>query len=177
MNDSWKVDYNKYNAIKPGLYSSTAASPVTTDAVFTVKLSQAYNQTVTVDYATADGTAKAGSDYLATSGKLTFAAGETTKTVAVKVLSDDVTEGVETFNLKLSNPTQATIADGTGIGTINPPGSAQALSADLLAHSLAQDTATVQSVGVQSALDLSAIDFSHMMTVDAANLLLEHQAA
>ncbi|RIV97478.1 cellulase family glycosylhydrolase, partial [Azospirillum brasilense] len=177
MNDSWKVDYNKYNAIKAGLYSSTAASPVTTDAVFTVKLSQAYNQTVTVDYATADGTAKAGSDYLATSGKLTFAAGETTKTVAVKVLSDDVTEGVETFNLKLSNPTQATIADGTGIGTINPPGTAQALSADLLAHSLAQETATVQSVGVQSTLDLSSVDFSHMMTVDAVNLMLEHQAA
>ncbi|TWA62002.1 endoglucanase [Azospirillum brasilense] len=177
MNDSWKVDYNKYNAIKSGLYSSTAASPVTTDAVFTVKLSQAYNQTVTVDYATADGTAKAGSDYLATSGKLTFAAGETTKTVAVKVLSDDVVEGVETFNLKLSNPTQATISDGTGVGTINPPGSAQALSADLLAHSLAQDTATVQSVGVQSTLDLSSVDFSHMMTVDAVNLLLEHQAA
>ncbi|GAA4259419.1 cellulase family glycosylhydrolase [Azospirillum formosense] len=177
MNDSWKVDYNKYNAIKSGLYSSTAASPVTTDAVFTVKLSQAYSQTVTVDYATADGTAKAGSDYLATSGKLTFAAGETTKTVAVKVLSDDVTEGVETFNLKLSNPTQATIADGTGIGTINPPGTAQALSADLLAHSLAQETATVQSVGVQSTLDLSSVDFSHMMTVDAVNLMLEHQAA
>ncbi|WP_188261485.1 cellulase family glycosylhydrolase [Azospirillum tabaci] len=177
MNDSWQVDYNKYNAIKSGLYSSTAASPVTTDAVFTVKLSQAYSQAVTVDYATADGTAKAGSDYLATSGKLTFAAGETTKTVAVKVLSDDVTEGIENFSLKLSNPTQATITDGTGVGTINPPGTAQALSADLLAHSLAQDTATVQSVGVQSAIDLSSIDFSHMMTVDAANLMLEHQAA
>ena len=176
MNDSWKVDYNKYNAIKPGLYSGST-SPATTDAVFTVKLSQAYSQAVTVDYATADGTAKAGSDYLAASGKLTFAAGETTKTVAVKVLSDDVTEGIENFSLKLSNPTQATIADGTGMATINPPGTAQALSADLLAHSLAQGTASAQSAGVQSGIDLSSIDFSHMMTVDAANLMLDHQAA
>ncbi|CAO3450172.1 hypothetical protein [Azospirillum argentinense] len=177
MNDSWKVDYTKYNAIKAGLYSSTATSPVTTDAVFTIKLSQAYNQTVTVDYATADGTAKAGSDYLATSGKLTFAAGETTKTVAVKVLSDDVVEGVETFNLKLSNPTQATIADGTGVGTINPPGSAQALSADLLAHALAQDTTTTQPDNVQAAIDTSSIDLAHLLAMDAANLMLEHQAA
>ncbi|MDQ2102261.1 cellulase family glycosylhydrolase [Azospirillum isscasi] len=177
MNDSWQVDYNKYNAIKSGLYSSTAASPVTTDAVFTVKLSQAYSQAVTVDYATADGTAKAGSDYVAASGKLTFAAGETTKTVAVKVLSDDVTEGVENFSLKLSNPTQATIADGTGVGTINPPGTAQALSADLLAHSLSQETAAVQSAGSQPAFDPSSVDFSQMATVDAVNLLLEHQAA
>ena len=149
MNDSWQVDYNKYNAIKAGLYNGTSSAPNTVDAVFTVKLSQAYNQTVTVDYATADGTAKAGSDYTATSGKLTFAAGETAKTVTVKVLSDTVTEGVENFSLKLSNPTKATIADATGNGTINPPGTAQTLSAsvDLWGHTVAQtQDATAQSL-------------------------------
>ena len=176
MTDAWKVDYNKYNAIKPGLYSSTAASPVTTDAVFTVKLSQAYNQTVTVDYATADGTAKAGSDYVAASGKLTFAAGETTKTVAVKVLSDDVTEGAENFSLKLSNPTQATIADGTGVATINPPGTAQALSADLLALSLSQDAAAAQATDVQPETGLSTVDAAYPMALDYTNLPLEQAA-
>ncbi len=149
MNDSWQVDYNKYNAIKAGLYNGTSSAPNTVDAVFTVKLSQAYNQTVTVDYTTADGTAKAGSDYTATSGKLTFAAGETAKTVTVKVLSDSVNEGIENFSLKLSNPTKATIADATGNGTINPPGTAQTLSAsvDLWGHAVAQtQDATVQSL-------------------------------
>ncbi len=176
MNDNWQVDYTKYDAIKSGLYSSTAASPVTTDAVFTVKLSQAYNQTVTVDYATADGTAKAGSDYVAASGKLTFAAGETTKTVAVKVLSDDVTEGAENFSLKLSNPTQATIADGTGVATINPPGTAQALSADLLALSLSQDAAAAQATDVQPETGLSTVDAAYPMALDYTNLPLEQAA-
>ena len=166
MNDNWQVDYTKYNAIKAGLFSGTSSTPNTADAVFTVKLSQAYNQTVTVDYATADGTAKAGSDYTATSGKLTFAAGETSKTVTVKVLSDTVTEGVENFSLKLSNPTQATIADGTGNGTINPPGTAQALSnsVDLWTHTVAQtQDATVQSLDAHptttamAATDLAAL--------------------
>ncbi|MBP2296408.1 cellulase family glycosylhydrolase [Azospirillum rugosum] len=171
MNDSWQVDYNKYNAIKAGLFSGSSSTPNTADAVFTVKLSQAYSQTVTVDYATADGTAKAGSDYTATSGKLTFAAGETSKTVTVKVLSDSVTEGSETFNLKLSNATQATIADATGVGTINAPASAQALSADVdvLNHTVTQQaTATVQSVDVTSASAAqaqAALDLAHLATL------------
>ncbi|MGF7174992.1 cellulase family glycosylhydrolase [Azospirillum doebereinerae] len=120
MNDNWQVDYTKYNAIKAGLFSGSTGGATTTtaDATFTVKLSQAATHAVTVDYATVDGTAKAGSDYTATSGKLTFAAGEISKTVTVKVLSDSVTEGNETFSLKLSNSSQATIADATGTGTI-----------------------------------------------------------
>ena len=169
MNDNWQVDYRKYDAIKAGLFNGTSSVPNSVDAVFTVKLSQAYNQTVTVDYATADGTAKAGSDYTATSGKLTFAAGETAKTVTVKVLSDSVAEGVETFNLKLSNPTQATIADATGVGTINPPATAQALAdANVLSHAVTQQaTATVQSVDVvpTSAQAHAAADLAYLATL------------
>ena len=66
---------------------------------FAVTLSRASSRTVTVDYATSDGTATAGSDYTATSGTLTFAAGEREKTVAVPVLDDDHDEGEETFTL------------------------------------------------------------------------------
>ena len=166
MNDSWQVDYRKYDAIKAGLYNGTSSVPNSVDAVFTVKLSQAYNQTVTVDYATADGTAKAGSDYTATSGKLTFAAGETTKTVAVKVLSDNVAEGVETFSLKLSNATQATISDATGVGTINPPATAQALAdVNVLNHAVSQQ-ATVQSVDVvPTSTAAAASDLAHLATL------------
>ena len=82
-------------------------------------LNRAPSGTVTVDYATTDGTATAGSDYTATSGTLTFAAGETEKTVSVPVLDDAHDEGSETLTLTLSNASGAHIEDGTATGTIN----------------------------------------------------------
>ena len=86
---------------------------------FTVTLSRALSETVTVDYATADGTARGGSDYTRTSGTLTFHANEVIKTVSVPVLDDNHDEGSETLTLTLSNPSEnARIADGTGTGTI-----------------------------------------------------------
>jgi serralysin len=85
---------------------------------FTVSLSEATIDTVTVNYATADGTAKAGEDYLAASGTLTFNPGETSKTISVSVRKETVFEADETFYLNLSNPTSATIADSQGTGTI-----------------------------------------------------------
>ena len=71
---------------------------------FAVTLNRAAAHEVSVDYATADGTATAGADYTATSGTLTFTAGETAKTVSVPVLDDALDEGKETMRLKLSNP-------------------------------------------------------------------------
>ena len=71
---------------------------------FAVTLSRAASGPVTVDYATADGTAVAGADYTAASGTLTFAPGETAKTVSVALLDDAIDEGKETFTLELSNP-------------------------------------------------------------------------
>src|SRR5262249_33506902 len=64
------------------------------------------------------GTATAGSDYTATSGTLNFAAGETAKTITVKVNGDQTVESNETVNVTLSNPTGATIATGSAVGTI-----------------------------------------------------------
>jgi hypothetical protein len=85
---------------------------------FTVSLSAASNQTITVAYATANGTATAGSDYQAASGTLTIPAGQTTGTITVLVNGDRLAEANETFAVNLSAPTNATIADGTGVGTI-----------------------------------------------------------
>ena len=85
---------------------------------FAVTLDRPPSGTVTVDYATADGTATAGEDYTATSGTLAFAAGETAKTVSVAVLDDAHDEGDETLTLTLSNPSGAYLADGEAIGTI-----------------------------------------------------------
>jgi hypothetical protein len=74
---------------------------------------------VTVDFTTGDGTATAPSDYAATDGTLTFAPGETAKTVTVQVNGDTRKEPNETFNLNLANATgNATIADGQAVGTI-----------------------------------------------------------
>jgi hypothetical protein len=96
----------------------TEGNSGTTNAVFTVSLSAASTVPVTVNYATVDGTASAGSDYQATSGTLTFAPGETTRTIAVSVIGDRLAEPNETFLVNLSGPTNATIATGQGVGTI-----------------------------------------------------------
>jgi Calx-beta domain len=75
-------------------------------------------QTVRVNYNTADGTALAGSDYEAASGKLTFAPGETSKTIRVSVSGDRLGEPDETFVVKLHGAKNAKVADGTGVVTI-----------------------------------------------------------
>ena len=88
---------------------------------FTISLDRAVlasDGIVSVAYATRNGTAIAGADYTATSGTLTFALDEQTKTVNVTVLDDAHPDDGETLELVLSNATGATIADGTGTGTI-----------------------------------------------------------
>ena len=85
---------------------------------FVVTLSRARMSETSVDYATADGTATAGSDYTAASGTLTFAPGETGKTVSVTVLDDAHDEDSETMTFTLSNPSGAVVADGEATGTI-----------------------------------------------------------
>ena len=88
---------------------------------FRVSLSRAMSAAVTVDYATADGrgmAATAGEDYTVVSGALTFAPGETAKTVAVAILDDVIDEGEEGFALRLSNARGARIADAVGFGWI-----------------------------------------------------------
>jgi len=91
----------------------------TVNATFTVALTPAAGDTVTVGYATENGTATTGSDYTATAGTLTFAAGETSKTVTVVVGGDTAPEGNETFFVNLASPSEnAVIEDFQGIGTI-----------------------------------------------------------
>ncbi|MBY0336339.1 MAG: cellulase family glycosylhydrolase [Acetobacteraceae bacterium] len=91
---------------------------------FTVTLSAATTSPVTVAVATRDGTALAGQDYAAVSLNLTFAPGETSKTVTVPILADPLTETAEAFQVVLSGAQGATIADGQGTGTILPAGGA-----------------------------------------------------
>lgn len=90
----------------------------TVDAVFTLTLSSASSDTVTVRYATADQTATAPGDYSARSGTVTFNPGVTTRTIAIPVKGDTLTESDETFVVELSNSTGATLGDSVGLGTI-----------------------------------------------------------
>ena len=98
--------------------SVTEGNGSAVSAVFTVSLSSASGKTVNVDHATADGTATAPADYAAGTGSLTFTPGQTNKTVTVIVAGDSLDEIDETFTLNLSNAVNATIADGSGLGTI-----------------------------------------------------------
>src|SRR5262249_49196104 len=106
----------------------TEGNSGTVNATFTVSLSKAIAQTVMVDWATADGTALAGSDYAAASGTLSFGPAHTSKTVTVAVLGDTTDEPDETFTVNLSNPYNGAIADGQGVGTILDDDAAPTLS-------------------------------------------------
>jgi hypothetical protein len=106
-------------------YAANEGDTGTTQFAFVVTLSAAPTSPVTVDYDTADGTAVSagagmgtGRDYTATSGTLTFATGETQKTLTVSVLGDRSLEPDETFFVNLSSGASATIADPQAIGTI-----------------------------------------------------------
>jgi len=89
------------------------------NASLSVKLSGPACYTVKVDFATANGSAKAGSDYVAKSGTLTFAPGTTQKNIVVDVIDDAVSEPNETFTVVLSNPVAANISDSLGKVTIS----------------------------------------------------------
>jgi Ca2+-binding RTX toxin-like protein len=81
----------------------------------------AFGSTVTVAYATANGSAVAGSDYAATSGTLSFAPGQTVKTIIVPITDDTALEGAERLSVNLSAPTGgATVLDGHGTVLIGP---------------------------------------------------------
>ena len=85
---------------------------------FAVTLSRAATSAFTVDYATSDGSARAGEDYTAASGTLSFQAGESSRTVEVAVLDDAHDEGEETLTLRLSNASGGQVTDGEATGTI-----------------------------------------------------------
>ena len=109
---------------------ATAAEGDDSTADFVVTLDPAATGTVTVDYATADGTATAPADYGATSGTLTFAPGETSKTVSVSIVDDTVEDDGETFTFTLDNAAGATLADATATGTVRSAEETDALTAE-----------------------------------------------
>ena len=110
--------------------SVTEGNAGTATATFTVSLSAASGKAVTFDWATAPGSATAGTDYASATGSRTIAAGTTTATVGITVNGDVLDEANETFDVTLSNPGNATIGDGSGLGTITDDDAAPTLSVD-----------------------------------------------
>ena len=99
--------------------SKSEGNAKTTTFSFTVRLSAAYDQAVTVNYKTANGSATAGSDYQAKTGSVMFAPGETIKTITIVVTGDKSRESNETFFVDLFGPsTNVLINTSRGVGTI-----------------------------------------------------------
>lgn len=98
--------------------SITEPSSGSVNAVFNVSLSAASTQTVMVDYFTSNGTATAPEDYQSVNGTLTFAPGQTVRTITVPINSNTAQQGNEVFFVNLTNPTNATITRGQGQGMI-----------------------------------------------------------
>lgn len=99
-------------------YAALEGDDATTTFVFTVKLDKASTSNVTFDYATQDGTAIAGDDYMTTEGSLTIQSGTTSAQVEVQVMADTLLEADETFDLKISNVVGAQVTGSIGEGTI-----------------------------------------------------------
>lgn len=125
----------------------------TSGMLVTVTLSQAAIEPVTVSYATSNGTAIAVSDYLASSGSLTFAPGTTSMTVTVPIVGDGLAESEETFRLNLSNPSQASIVDAQAILTIvdNDPLPVIVVSAAEYKETDKRDNSVVYQVSLSAA--------------------------
>ncbi|HEV3084860.1 MAG TPA: cellulase family glycosylhydrolase, partial [Gemmataceae bacterium] len=122
QNDWQTVNQNKLQGLTPLMSALPPASgSATVPATFSVTLSASSTQPVTVGYSTADGTAIQGKDYVATSGTLTFAPGQTQQTITVPVLADPTNTTSETFSVVLRSPLNGTLAgSGQGTGTITP---------------------------------------------------------
>ena len=115
------VNQNKVQGLTPimSVPPPARATATTALATFTVSLSAPSTQPVTVTYATADGTATQGQDYVATSGTLTFAPGQTQQTITVSVTADPTNTTDETFFVVLQNPVNGVIpGSGKATGTI-----------------------------------------------------------
>ena len=105
-------------ALSVGFATVVEGNDGTSFAEVVVSLSKPNKKSVTVSYGTADETARAGSDYTAASGKLSFARGQTTQTIRIALTGDRLVEPNESFVVRLSGAQNATIAAGYGVVTI-----------------------------------------------------------
>jgi hypothetical protein len=113
------VDNDGFPSLTIGDVAVNEGNSSLTIAQFTLTLSPASADEVTVDFATQNGTAVSGSDYVAANGTITFSPGQTVRLIEISINGDAVDEGdSESFTVQLSNPNNANVADGAAVGTI-----------------------------------------------------------
>ncbi|WP_047446760.1 PKD domain-containing protein, partial [Alistipes sp. ZOR0009] len=114
-------DVEIYNTLVPSVSVNDATATEGSNLTFTITLSNASGVATSVGYTTAVN-AGAGyadnSDFTASAGTVTFLPGEVSKTITIATNDDNIYEGTETFDLNLSSPTELTISDSKGVGTI-----------------------------------------------------------
>jgi hypothetical protein len=117
---AWDANGNHYGKfdIPTNMQTPIRRYGAASQEAFTVSLDYPSVNPITVSYATADGSATAGTNYTATSGTIVFAPGETSKTILIQTLDDGVVDPTRTFTVSLSSPVGATIARGQGTGSI-----------------------------------------------------------
>ena len=113
------TDNDAEPTVSVGDVSVTEGNSGTVGATFNVTLSAPSGRAASVFYETAENTASGTLDFQTQAFFVDFAAGETSKTVTVQVLGDVLDEANETFFLRLTDPTNATLGDAEGVGTIN----------------------------------------------------------
>jgi hypothetical protein len=111
---------NAYLGTFPSLSINDVVLNEGNTATLTITLSASSTSTITVNYTTLSGTATSPGDYNTISGVLTFSAGQTSKTVSVPIISDNIEELSEIFYISLTDPVNASIKDASGSITINP---------------------------------------------------------
>ncbi len=153
------LDNDAAPAISIGKVSLREGNAGSTNAVFTVKLAGRTRKTVTMDYATADGTAtQADADYVAAAGTVTFAPGVTRQTVAVRVNGDAKYEASESFQVSLTNPVNGTLLGNTAIGSITNDDTVPKLSiADITVNESAGTAIFTVSLSAASGLPVSVV--------------------
>lgn len=147
-------------------------------AKFTVALNAKLNQKVEVSYATTDGTAKKGSDYQQTKGKLTFKRNQKQKTITVPILGDTLDEDNEKFSVNLSKPSKnVKLGDKRAIGTIkdnddggDKPG--DSFQAAINLGKLTEEEVVVDEIGFTEAGDRDTNDFYRFQTDKEGNFVL-----
>jgi hypothetical protein len=118
LDPNWQPSATSLPTLSIGDVTVTEGNISLTPATFDITLNHASDSTVTVDWATADGSATVPLDYILAGGTVTFAPGVTSQQVSVSVVGDVLDESDETFTVNLSNPNGATNGTATGTGTI-----------------------------------------------------------
>lgn len=149
---SWRLSFTTVTSTDNVFFTSTSVSEIEEAGTINVSVTRTGGRegAATVDYTTSNGTATAGSDFTNTSGTLTFAAGEFTKTIAIPLIDDSSTESDETFQITLSN--------AGGNTTLGTPAIATVTVVDGDADSDGMPDDYEISVGLNSSVNDAALD-------------------